>query len=72
MSVGEGMNLIELRTGPQGHPSYRRVCQEMHRQLMARYPEFAAEMKFVDYNDYTSARGESEARQRRKEAQLPS
>src|SRR3989344_1862697 len=72
MNLREAMHLIELRTGPQGHPSYRRVCQEMHRQLMARYPEFAAEMKFVDYNDYTSARGESEARQRRKEAQLPS
>ena len=27
----EAMHLLELRTGPQGHPAYRRVCQEMHR-----------------------------------------
>ena len=24
------MHLIELRTAPQGHPAYRRVCQQMH------------------------------------------
>lgn len=71
MNLREAMHLIELRTGPQGHPSYRQVAQEMHRQITSRYPEFAAEMKFVDYNDYTSARGDSEARQRQKEAQLP-
>src|SRR5947209_14669301 len=29
----EAMHLLELRTGPQGHPAYRRVCQEMHRLI---------------------------------------
>lgn len=72
MNLREAMHLLELRTIPQGHPSYRKVAQEMHRQLLARHPEFAAEMKFVDYNDYASARGDSEARQRQKEAQLSS
>jgi thymidylate synthase ThyX len=29
----EAMHLLELRTTPQGHPSYRRVCLEMHRLI---------------------------------------
>ena len=35
MNAREAMHLIELRTAPQGHPAYRRVCQQMHR-LIAR------------------------------------
>ncbi|MBN2585120.1 FAD-dependent thymidylate synthase [Patescibacteria group bacterium] len=70
MNIREAMHLLELRTIAQGHPSYRRVAQEMHRQLLTRYPELAAEMKFVDYNDYVSARGASEAYQRQREAKL--
>ena len=31
MNAREAMHVIELRTAPQGHPAYRRVCQEMHR-----------------------------------------
>ena len=30
MNAREAMHLIELRSSPQGHPSYRRVAQEMH------------------------------------------
>ena len=25
--------MLELRTGPQAHPAYRRVCLEMHRLI---------------------------------------
>ena len=32
MNAREAMHVIELRTAPQGHPSYRRVCQAMHRR----------------------------------------
>ena len=35
MNAREAMHLIELRTAPQGHPAYRRVCQQMH-TLIAR------------------------------------
>ncbi|MEY4722844.1 MAG: hypothetical protein RLZZ324_357 [Candidatus Parcubacteria bacterium] len=63
-------HMIELRTTPQGHPSYRRACQEMHRCIAARSPWRGAAMKFVDHNDYDSARGDAEASQRRKEAKL--
>ena len=30
MNAREAMHLIELRTAPQGHPAYRRICQAMH------------------------------------------
>ena len=33
MNAREAMHVIELRTAPQGHPSYRRVCQQMHRLI---------------------------------------
>ena len=33
MNAREAMHLIELRTAPQGHPAYRRICQAMHRLI---------------------------------------
>ena len=30
MNAREAMHVLELRTSPQGHPAYRRVCQTMH------------------------------------------
>ena len=38
MSAREAMHLIELRSGPQGHPTYRRVAQEMHGLIEGRAP----------------------------------
>ena len=32
----EAMHLIELRSGSQGHPAYRRVAQQMHRAIAER------------------------------------
>jgi thymidylate synthase ThyX len=53
MNAREAMHLIELRSGPQGHPSYRRVAQEMHRQIasVAGHQLIADAMSFVDYSD---------------------
>jgi hypothetical protein len=36
MNAREAMHLLELRSGTQGHPSYRWVAQEMHRQIAER------------------------------------
>jgi hypothetical protein len=36
MNAREAMHLIELRSGAQGHPSYRWVAQEMHRLIAER------------------------------------
>ncbi len=64
------MHMFELRTTPQGHPEYRKVCQGMHQKVTERSPWRGQAMKFVDYNDYYWSRADSEARQRAKERQL--
>lgn len=70
MNFREAMHLIELRTTPQGHPSYRRICQQMMTAIRAQHPEMAAAIQFADFNEYYWSRAESEARQRRKEREL--
>ena len=54
--------MLELRTGSQGHPSYRAVCQEMHRQIAqtAGHRAIAAAMAFVDHHDHDLERLEAE------------
>jgi len=64
------MHMIELRTTPQGHPSYRRICQKMHEAVMERSAWRGEAMRFADHGSYESARGDSEAKQRVKEAAL--
>ncbi len=67
----EAQHLLELRTGPQGHRSYRLVGQEIYRQMVARDGDRIKDMlQFVDLNDYDWPRGDSEAGQRAKEAKL--
>ncbi len=50
----EAMHLLELRTSPQGHPEYRKVCQQMHRLIAetAGHRAIAALMGYVDRADY--------------------
>jgi thymidylate synthase ThyX len=52
MNAREAMHLIELRTAPQGHPAYRRVCQAMHRLIaeQAEHSAIAAAMTFADHS----------------------
>jgi thymidylate synthase ThyX len=66
----EAMHMLELRTTKQGHPQYRKLCQEMHKEINKVDPWRASIMSFVDHNSYESARGDSEARQRVKEQML--
>ncbi len=42
------MHLIELRSGREGHPSYRAVAHEMHAQIAAVHPLVAGSMTHVD------------------------
>src|SRR5262249_51121640 len=60
INAREGMHVIELRTPPQGHPSYRRLCQAMHRLLAARHPAIAAAMTFADHSAVDLERLEAE------------
>ena len=54
MNAREAMHLIELRTGPQGHPEYRKVGREMHRLIaeQAGHKAVAELMRYVDHADY--------------------
>ena len=38
LNAREAMQLIELRSGREGHPSYRAVAHEMHAQIAAVHP----------------------------------
>ena len=53
----EAMHLLELRTGPAGHPEYRKVGQQMHELIAERagHRAVAALMRFVDHADYERA-----------------
>ena len=62
MNAREAMHLIELRSTPQGHPTYRRVAQAMHRLIQERHPAVAAAMSFVDHSNVELERLEAERR----------
>jgi thymidylate synthase ThyX len=69
MNAREAMHVIELRTTPQGHPSYRRICQAMHRLIARRHPVIAAAMTFADHSSVDLERLEAErAAERRRGA----
>ena len=52
MNAREAMHVIELRTTPQGHPSYRRICQAMHRAIVevAGHRAIGEAMAFADHS----------------------
>jgi len=48
LNAREAMQLIELRSGREGHPSYRAVAHEMHALINAVHPAVAGAMTHVD------------------------
>lgn len=72
MNAREAMHLIELRTAPQGHPAYRRICQAMHRLIaeQAGHRLIADAMMFADHSkvELERLRAERAAEQRRSRA----
>ncbi|MGD1013977.1 MAG: FAD-dependent thymidylate synthase [Acidimicrobiales bacterium] len=62
MNAREAMHLIELRSGPQGHPSYRRVAHKMARLIeeQAGHRAIAGAMTYIDNSDTDLERLESE------------
>jgi thymidylate synthase ThyX len=48
MNAREAMHLVELRSGREGHPAYRAVAHELHRQIAAVHPAVAGAMTHVD------------------------
>jgi thymidylate synthase ThyX len=70
MNAREAMHVIELRTTPQGHPSYRRIGQAMHRLIaeQAGHPAIAAAMAFANHSSVALERLESERAAERRRA----
>jgi thymidylate synthase ThyX len=48
LNAREAMHLIELRSGREGHPTYRAIAQAMHERIAAIHPAVAAAMSHVD------------------------
>jgi thymidylate synthase ThyX len=70
LNAREAMHVIELRTAPQGHPAYRRVCQTMHRLIaeVAGHRALAAAMAFADHSEVALERLEAERAAERRRA----
>jgi thymidylate synthase ThyX len=62
MNAREAMHVIELRTSPQGHPSYRRICQMMHTAIVevAGHHAIGEAMRFADHSEVELERLQSE------------
>ncbi len=71
LNAREAMHLVELRSGTQGHPAYRRVAQQMHRAIaeVAGHRALAEAMQFVDHGATDLERLESERRAERRRAE---
>jgi thymidylate synthase ThyX len=72
MNAREAMHLIELRSGPQGHESYRWVAHEMYRLIaeQAGHRLLAEAMSHVDFGSQDLERLEGERRAEKKRNSL--
>ena len=64
MNAREVMHVIELRTQPAGHPSYRRICQQMHTLIRTKagHGAIADAMAFADHGSGAAGRLKAEER----------
>ena len=60
LNLREAFHLIELRSMPQGHEDYRRVAIKMHDEILRVHPRLASFMKFVNRENVSLERLESE------------
>jgi thymidylate synthase ThyX len=73
LNAREAMHLIELRSGREGHPTYRAVAQAMHERIASVHPAIAAAMTHVDSSSEPRLeRIMSEIRTHRKQAEAES
>ena len=69
-NLREACHLIELRTVPQGHVDYRKVAQQMFKQINKVHPHLSKIIKFADMKEYDLERFESEKRTEEKRKNL--
>ena len=72
MNARQALHLIELRTQPAGHPNYRRVCVEMHRQIaeVAGHTRIANAFTFLNTQGVDLERLDSERRSAQRSGRL--
>jgi thymidylate synthase ThyX len=70
LNLREACHLIELRTVPQGHVDYRRVAQQMFKQINKVHPNLSKIIKYADMKEYDLERFESEKRNEEKRKKL--
>lgn len=73
LNARAAMHLIELRSSPQGHPAYRVIAHDLHREIAdtAGHKAIAAAMRFVDRSAVDLERLDAERRaERRRQATL--
>jgi dTMP kinase len=51
LNAREAFQMLELRTGPQGHPAYRLVAQQMYQKIADIHPMLAEAMIFVNQGE---------------------
>jgi thymidylate synthase ThyX len=69
-NLREACHLIELRTVPQGHIDYRRVAQQMYKEIKKVHPNLGNIIKFADLKEYELERFESEKRTEEKRKKI--
>jgi thymidylate synthase ThyX len=62
MTAREAMHLTELRSQPQGHPTYRRVAQAMHRLISDVHPSIGGSFSYLNHEDVALERLDAERR----------
>jgi thymidylate synthase ThyX len=70
LNLREACHMIELRTIPQGHPDYRKVCQKMFTEIKDVHPLLAGGIKFVDLQKYELERFKAEKYKEKKRRKL--
>jgi len=62
LNLRAAFHIAELRSAPQGHPSYRRIAQAIYERIRTVHPTLAEGMRFVDMDDYELERLDAERR----------
>ena len=70
MNLREAYHFCEIRSGMQGHTSYRRVAQDIYAHIKAVHPLLASNMSFVDMKEYPLGRIDAEMSKENKRAAL--
>ncbi len=70
LNLREAFHLCELRSMQQGHPDYRKIAQEMYRQINHAHPSLGKYMNFVDMKQYGMERIEAEKKLDKKLAEM--